>query len=656
MLKIIILLGLIFMNNQANELQYEESPYLQQHASNPVHWFAWGKKALEKAKKENKLIFLSIGYSTCHWCHVMERESFENEKIAELLNSNYISIKVDREEYPNIDKYYQKVYRLMNQRSGGWPLTVVLTPDAKVFFTATYLPPEPEYRTKGLSQILPELYELYTTNPDNVYLMANNISRATTQKDSIEDPLVKIDENLSNLFLEQVTQNYDQLNKGIGTHPKFPRATTIETLLDIARLTLNFDAKTMADDALMAMAKGGINDQIEGGFYRYATDEAWRIPHFEKMLYTNAELLESYANAYKMSGNQYFKKIMDETIANIYTRFEKDNLFYSASDADSDGIEGRYFLFNYEETLKVLKKEGFSQKESEAALAYFNITEDGNFEEEMSNPYLTDKEAPKALEEIKATLFKIRKERNYPFIDNKIQTSWNALFIKALFKASEKERALKAIDALVENLYLKDRLYHQMIIGKTPKVEAYLEDYAFLTAALIDAYEASYEQKYLELAQKLNAQSIKKFYKNRQWLMSDDEFKATADLHDASYRSSMAVSIENILILAHLSDDYDAYELASKMLTAQAKRINKIASSSPYAVRVALMLQNGIVVIKASKEKLLAHKKEIRELYYPYVITKAVKENDFSACTMQKCFSSDIKIEKILQDIESKRF
>ena len=195
-----------------------------------------------------------------------------------------------------------------------------------------------------------------------------------------------------------------------------------------------------------------------------------------------------------------------------------------------------------------------------------------------------------------------------------------------------------------------------MIIGKTPKVEAYLEDYAFLISALIEAYQATFDKEYLELAQKLNAQSIKKFYKNKQWLMSDDSFKATADLHDASYRSSMAVSIENILILAHLSDDYDAYNLASKMLTSHANKINKIANATPYAVRVALMLQNGIVIIKASKENLLAHQKDINELYYPYVVTKAVKENDFSACTMQKCFSSDAKIDKIVQDIESKKF
>ena len=657
MLKTIIFLGLILMNTQANELKNEESPYLLQHANNPVNWFPWGEKALEKAKKENKLIFLSIGYSTCHWCHVMEHESFENEAIAELLNKDYISIKVDREEYPNIDKYYQKVYQMMNQKSGGWPLTVVLTPDAKAFFTATYLPAEAKYRTKGLTQILPEMHELFTTNKANVDLMVQNITRATTLNNTLnDDPSLKIDENLSNLFLSQVSESYDQEYKGIGLAPKFPRATSYDTLLDIARLTLNFDAKTMVDDALTAMAKGGINDQIEGGFYRYATDEAWQIPHFEKMLYTNAELLETYANAYKMSGNKYFKKIMNETIDNVYTRFEKDNLFYSASDADSDRVEGKYFVFEYEETLKALLKSGLNEVESKEALAYFNITKNGNFEEKMNNPYLTNKQEPENIVKIKEVLFKIRDERKYPFIDNKVQTSWNALFIGALFKAGENKKALKSLDALVKNLYLKDELHHQMIIGKIPKVEAYLEDYAFLISTLIDAYQATLETSYLTLAKKLNAKSIQKFYKNKQWLMSDDSFKATADLHDASYRSSMAVSIGNILKLAHLTDDYDAYALAEKMLKQHAKKINEISNALPTATKVALMIQNPIVVIKTTKENLLAHQKEIDELYYPFVLVKAVKENDYTACTMQKCFSTHDNMAKVLQDIEQKKF
>ena len=657
MLKKLIILGLLLMNTQANELKNEESPYLLQHANNPVNWLPWGDEALAKAKKENKIIFLSIGYSTCHWCHVMGHESFENEEIATILNRDFINIKVDREEYPNIDKHYQDVYKVMNQRAGGWPLTVIMTPDAKVFYTATYLPPKAKSKYRGLDEILSDMYDLYHNRKELATTMTYNIERITKKKSTLEENAsMPIDDNLSMLFLTQLTEKYDARYKGIGVEPKFPHATSFDTLLDISRLTLNFDAKTMADDALTAMAKGGINDQIEGGFYRYSTDEEWRTPHFEKMLYTNAELLETYDNAYKMSGNELFKETMNKTIENIYARFEKENLFYSASDADSNGVEGKYFTYTYRETLKVLEQKGISNAEAQIALNYFNITEEGNFEDETSNPFLSDEIEPKNIVKIKEILLELRKERDYPFIDYKVQTSWNTLFIKGLFKAGEKEKALKSLDALVKNLYLKDELYHQRILGTEPKVKGYLEDYAFLIAALIEAYQATFEEKHLDLAKKLNAQSIQKFYKEKQWHLSDDNFKAIADLDDMPYRSAMAVSIENILLLAHLSDDYDAYDLAQNMLTLHARKINLESSETPYATKVALMLQNGVVIIKANKENLLTHQKEIDELYYPYVLRKAVKENDFSACTMQKCFSTDAKIDKILGDIEGKRF
>ncbi|MDQ7083800.1 MAG: thioredoxin domain-containing protein [Sulfurovum sp.] len=658
MLKIMLLLGLLLMNLQANALQHEESHYLQQHANNPVNWYPWGDEALAKAKKEDKVIFLSIGYSTCHWCHVMEYESFDNQEIADILNKDFISIKVDREEYPNIDKHYQSIYQMMNQRAGGWPLTVILTPDAQVFFTSSYLPPKAKYRTKGLDDILPEMNDLYHNRKELINTILGNLSKATQRKSllPVADASRQIDSNLSTLFIKKISDNYDAEFKGIGQQPKFPHATSFDTLLDIARLTLNFDAKTMADDALTAMAKGGINDQIEGGFYRYSTDEEWRIPHFEKMLYTNAELLSTYANAYKMSANPFFQKTIDETIANIYKRFEKDDLFYSASDADSDKVEGKYFTFAYEPTLKVLEKEGFSKAQAEIALEYFNITQEGNFEGKTNNPYITDNTVPQDIAKVKAILFDIRKERNYPFVDYKVQTSWNALFIHGLFKAGEKEKALKSLDTLITKLYIKGELYHQMVQGKTPKIKGYLEDYAFLISALIEAYQAHFDRKYLDLAIILNTQSIVKFYKDSQWHMSDDNFKSLADLGDASYRSSMAVSIENILLLAHLNDDYDAYNQASSMLTLHAQQLNTMPNTLGYASKVALMLQNGIVIIKASKANLLTHAKAIDELYYPYFLSKAIHTEDYSACTMQKCFSTDMKIDKVLGDIESKKF
>jgi len=641
------------MNSYSNELKKEDSPYLQQHADNPVNWLPWGEKALEKAKLENKLIFLSIGYSTCHWCHVMEHESFENKTIAKQLNRDFISIKVDREEYPNIDKYYQEVYRRMNGRSGGWPLTVVMTPNAKVFFTATYIPSIAKYGYKSLPEILTDLEKLYINRKDDVHKSADSITSALLVKNRVKKSNQKLDSNLSNIFLSQIKESYDYDNKGIGQQPKFPHATSFDTLLDIARLNKNHEAKELATNALKAMIKGGINDQIEGGFYRYSTDEMWIIPHFEKMLYTNAELLETIANAYRLTKEPIFKDSINATINNIYERFEKDNLFYSASDADSNKEEGKYFLFTYKETSLALKENNFSKDEIEKALSYLNISKVGNFEDNKNNPYISDDEPkPKRFEEIKRVLKEIRVKRDYPFIDHKIQTSWNSLFIHALFKAEEEKKALKSLDALVEKLYVKDVLYHQIIIGKSPKVKAYLEDYAFLSQALIDAYQATLDKKYITFAQKLTKESLKKFYRDKIWYMSDDSFKSVADLYDASYRSAMAVNIENLLKLSVLDEDFDGYMFAKKMLEEEADRLNSMPSNFAYTTKVALMVQNPIVVIKATKENLFKSKKIINDINYPYILIKDIKEKGFSACTMEKCFSTHNNIEKVILDIE----
>lgn len=640
----LLLIGLLSTNLFSNELIKEDSPYLQQHAHNPVAWMPWGEKALAKAKKENKLIFLSIGYSTCHWCHVMEHESFENEVIAKQLNEDFISIKVDREEYPNIDKYYQEVYRHMNNRSGGWPLTVVMTPDAKVFFTSTYIPSTPKYNYRSLPAILTDLTNIYKTRKEDVQKSADSIKNLFSATQNILKSRKSFDKNLTNIFVDQVKESYDFDAKGIGVEPKFPHATSFDTLLDIFRLTQNHKAKEMAIDALEAMARGGINDQIEGGFFRYSTDEEWMIPHFEKMLYTNAELIETYANGYKLTKKPYFKATIDATIENIYKRFEKNNLFYSASDADSDGEEGKYFLFTYKETSSILSHE---------SLEYFNITKEGNFEAHKNNPYLSEESRPpKDIEVSKNRLQEIRTKRNYPFIDHKVQTSWNGLFIHALFKAKKDKKALTSLNSLVKNLYLEGRLYHQLLIGKKPKVKGYLEDYAFLIQALIDAYQSTLKKEYLSFAKKLFEQSKNKFYKNNTWYMSDDSFKTEAELYDSSYRSALAVNIENALKISILYEDFKGYMEAKKMLQYHAEEINAMPSSLPYATKVALMMEYPIITIKSNKEKLLASKKEIDKIGYPFILLHETNETIFEACTMEKCFSSHKKLNELIVDIE----
>ena len=638
----------------ANALIHEDSPYLQQHAHNPVHWYPWGKKALDKAKKEHKLIFLSIGYSTCHWCHVMEHESFENKKTAAIMNKNYVSIKVDREEYPHIDKYYQSIYSMMNGRGGGWPLTVIMNPDAKVFFTATYIPGTSKYGQKGLPQVLKEIVALYTRHKKDFDSDAQKIEAVSKKMYHVSNnqSQVKLSSTLDTRFVSQIQERYDTLYKGVGTAPKFPQASTLQTLLDIYALRDNAMAKEMALDTLTAMARGGIYDQIEGGFFRYSVDAGWIIPHFEKMLYTNAALLECYASAYALTHEKIYKKVMDETIANIMRRFGRQNLFYSASDADSDGEEGSYFLYDYKEVQLALKKAGFSTEETEKAMAYLHISKEGNFEGHKNQPYLEKAPPYSKMKKLKQVLATLRTKRAYPFIDKKVQTSWNALFIRALFKAGKTAQAKKSLAAVLKKLYLHDVLYHQLLIGKKPKVKAYLEDYAFLASALIVAYEESLNKRYLTLADTLVSKGVNKFYKNKQWFMSDDSFKSPADLYDGSYRSAVSVMLENILKLSIVHEDLAAYQKAVQMISSQAENLNTSPGSYAYATKVALMTMHPVIIIQGKKANLLKHKKELKTLHYPFVTLKESSITGYNACTMKACFASDTDFKKLLEKIQ----
>ncbi len=364
-----------------NELIDEDSPYLLQHAHNPVNWMAWSDKALLKAKEENKLIFLSIGYSTCDWCHVMERETFEDEVSAKLLNDSYVSIKVDREEMPDLDKYYQDVHYLLTKRSGGWPLSIIMTPQQQVIFAGTYLPPKSMQGRMGFRELTLFIKEKFDDSFEEVQKSAASIEAAIKHYERSFEARQSIDaQAVIEAFVKNVKASYDDVSKGIGSAPKFPHASTWNALLDIYAKTNNLEALYLSEDVLLAMANGGINDQIEGGFYRYSVDEAWVIPHFEKMLYTNAELIEVYAKLYKLTGKSRFQEVVQKTIEAMDERFLKEGLYLSASDADSEGEEGKYFVFRFAEAKEALLNGGLSEVETKAVMEYFGITKFGNFE------------------------------------------------------------------------------------------------------------------------------------------------------------------------------------------------------------------------------------------------------------------------------------
>ncbi|WP_060825709.1 thioredoxin domain-containing protein [Sulfurospirillum cavolei] len=569
-----------------NELIHEDSPYLLQHAHNPVNWMAWSDKALVKAKEENKLIFLSIGYSTCHWCHVMERETFEDELSAKVLNDAYVSIKVDREEMPDLDKYYQDVHYLLTKRAGGWPLSIIMTPTQQVIFAGTYLPPQSVQGRMGFRELTSFIKGKFDDAYEEVQKSAVSIEAAIKQYERSFEQKEHIDaEMVLETFVSKVKTSYDDVSKGIGSAPKFPHASTWNALLDIYQKTGNLEALYMSEDALNAMARGGINDQIEGGFYRYSVDESWVIPHFEKMLYTNAELIEVYAKVFKITQKPYFQELIDTTIKAMDERFLKEGLYLSASDADSEGEEGKYFVFGFKETQEALLKGGLSEVETKAVMDYFGITKFGNFEHQTTNPTLTCNEKPARLNEAIVILKEERQKVAYPFIDTKILTAWNALMVTALFEADKVEKAKSVLDTLLNSLHVKGVLYHQMVLGGSLKVEALLEDYAFVIEALLRAYAHSNEAHYLELAKRLSHEAEQKFYKEGTWYLSDKAFRAKAVLEDNSYKSPLSTMIKNLFELAKIEDDTALFIRAKDMLESFGAGIQKYAHAYPEAVR-----------------------------------------------------------------------
>ncbi|MCR1809804.1 thioredoxin domain-containing protein [Sulfurospirillum sp. hDNRA2] len=569
-----------------NELIHEDSPYLLQHAHNPVNWMAWSDKALAKAKEENKLIFLSIGYSTCHWCHVMERETFEDEVSAKLLNDSYVSIKVDREEMPDLDKYYQDVHYLLTKRAGGWPLSIIMTPQQQVIFAGTYLPPQSAQGRMGFRELTSFIKGKFDDAYEEVQKSAVSIEAAIKQYERSFEQKEHIDAGtVLETFVSKVKTSYDDVSKGIGSAPKFPHASTWNALLDIYAQTKNLEALYMSEDALFAMAQGGINDQIEGGFYRYSVDEAWVIPHFEKMLYTNAELIEVYAKVFKITQKPYFQEVIDTTIKAMDERFLKEGLYLSASDADSEGEEGKYFVFGFKQAQEALLNGGLSEVETKAVMDYFGITKFGNFEHQTTNPTLTCNDKPVRLDEAIVILKAERQKVAYPFIDTKILTAWNALMVTALFEADKIEKAKSVLDTLLNSLHVNGILYHQMVLGGSLKVEALLEDYAFLIEALLRAYAYSNEAHYLELAKRLSHEAEQKFYKEGTWYLSDKAFRAKAVLEDNSYKSPLSTMIKNLFELAKIEDDTVLFIRAKDMLESFGAGIQKYAHAYPEAVR-----------------------------------------------------------------------
>ncbi len=530
-----------------NRLFLESSPYLLQHAHNPVNWYPWGDEAFKTAREKGLPILLSIGYSTCHWCHVMEEESFEDVEIAKYINENYIAIKVDREERPDVDAIYMSAVQAMTGR-GGWPMTVWLTPDRKPFYGGTYFPARDGDRgaSMGFLTLLGKVKESYDQNPDMISQASTRLTEIIQQMLVPEKGSAPPLEPVLRTAVAQLKNGYDKINGGVMGAPKFPSTMPVRLLLRYYRRTSDKDVLEMAEQTLFKMAAGGIYDQVGGGFHRYATDEKWLVPHFEKMLYDNALLIMAYLEGYQVSGHKEFKQIVDDSL--LYIKREMTapgGGFYSATDADSltpdgESEEGYYFTWTKKELETILGKKNVG-----IIAQYFNVTAKGNFENRnilniKHPPEVTAKDhniseaiLSDVILETKSTLYAHRNQRPLPLRDEKILTAWNGLMISAFARAglvlgnSEYIRIAKiAAKFILENLYHDNQLYRSYKDGKAVH-KAYLDDFAFFIAALLDLFEADPDPYWFE-----SAVALEKIMSNHFEDKIDGGYFMTADNHE----------------------------------------------------------------------------------------------------------------------------
>ena len=527
-----------------NRLVDETSPYLLQHAHNPVDWYPWGEEALQRARSEDKPILLSIGYSACHWCHVMERESFENEQIAKLMNDNFINIKVDREERPDLDEIYMSAVQAMTG-SGGWPMTMFLTPDLKPFYGGTYFPPTDQYGRPGFPRILTSVAETYQEKRGEV---ADHAEQITKHLQSRINPEQQADAELSVDLLDKAFQQYqsrfDERHGGFGQAPKFPPGMGLSLLLRYWKRTGNAEALQMVEFTLEKMANGGMYDQLGGGFHRYSVDEIWLVPHFEKMLYDNSLLTVSYLEAYQATGKDLYQRIARETLDYVLREMydSQNGGFYSTQDADSEGEEGKFFVWTPDEVAAILPPE-----QAKIFCDFYDITEGGNFEHKnilhvrMSTEQfvqmidLSESELIGLLEDGRAKLFTEREKRIKPGLDDKILTSWNGLMIRSMALGYQilgddryLQAASKSANFIHQQLSQEDGLlWHTHRAGKS-HLNAYLEDYAYLICGLIELYQASFDLRWLKEADRLSQIMIDQF-----WDITEAGFFFTGNQHEA---------------------------------------------------------------------------------------------------------------------------
>ena len=638
-------------HRHTNHLIHETSPYLLQHAHNPVDWYPWGDEAFQKARSENRPILLSIGYSACHWCHVMERESFEDEKIAALMNDLFVNIKVDREERPDLDEIYMNAVQMITGR-GGWPMTVFLTPEGKPFYGGTYFPPEDRYGVPGFPKILQGVANAYREKPQDVERSVEQILAALQRMSLSTESQQPFSSDIIGQSAEQLAQAYDTDHGGLGKAPKFPNVGVYELFLRHYHHSKGNRFLEMVTQTLTKMAQGGIYDHLGGGFHRYSVDKKWLVPHFEKMLYDNAQLVRIYAQVYCVTGEPLFKQVVDETMNYLMREMlHTEGGFYSTQDADSEGEEGKFFVWTEEEISQILGEEA-----SEIFCRIYDVSEEGNFEEKnILHPILTLEQASKFfrrdLKEIeslvsdaKAKLFQEREKRIKPFRDEKILISWNGLMLSGIAEAIKispqpiyLEAANRTVDFIFTKMFRDGHLLHTYKSG-TAKILGYLDDYAFLAAGLLDLFEATVNRAHLDRALELAEIMLHEF-----WDEAGGGFFYTGRSHerliaqskpifDGSIPSGNAVATQVLLRLYHYTGKEDYLKRAERILRAYYNAMENQPFGFAHmlaALDFYLQKPKEVVLVGDKKEpKTLELLTKIHSLYVPNMTLQLASRDD----------------------------
>ena len=641
-----------------NRLIHEKSPYLLQHAHNPVDWYAWGEEAFDKAKRENKPIFLSIGYSTCHWCHVMERESFEDEAVAQVLNENFISVKVDREERPDIDRIYM-TYVQAATGSGGWPMSVFLTPELTPFFGGTYFPPDNRYGRPGFPSLVAYLGKAWREDREAVVRSGSQAVQQLAAHIEVKGGEVALTDSVFERLYASLKGSYDAKYGGLGHAPKFPRPVVLNYLFRHGKLFNEPEAARMAIHTLKAMAQGGMYDQLGGGFHRYSVDQRWFVPHFEKMLYDQAQLVVSYIEAFQITGDRFFARIASETLEYVLREMtDADGGFYSAEDADSvvdpahphEKAEGAFYVWAWDDLVAALGPE----KALRFAF-YYGCEEDGNVDEDPHQEFtgknilaetvtvgqaaarfgMTAEAFVEEMAESRQILFARRAERVRPHLDDKILAGWNGLMISALAVAGRvlahdefKDAAVRAANFVMERMVSADGILQRRWRDGEAAVDGFLDDYAFLAQGLLDLYEATLDPRWLLAAEHWASKMITRFGDAQTGgffsTAGDDAsllFRVKDD-YDGAEPSGNSIAILTLLRLSSLLDRQEFRDEAERGLEAFSSRLAGASVVTLPQMAVALLwarkpVQQIVLAGETSDETTRAMLASVRQGFYP---------------------------------------